>query len=137
MSKDTHPNTDEPIALVVDDEPLIRMDACEIISDAGYRVVEAVTADQAFEYLQENPSLQLVFTDVQMPGEMSGFGLAQRVAERWPHISVVVASGAAQPQPGQLPDTARFISKPFTQQTVLDTLEEICPLATKPDVSTV
>jgi CheY-like chemotaxis protein len=128
MSKDTHPDRQEPIALVVDDEPLIRMDACDIIADAGYRVVEAATADQAFAYLQDHPSLQLVFTDVQMPGEMSGFGLARRVAERWPHICVVVASGAAQPQPGQLPETARFIRKPFTQQVVLETLDEICPL---------
>jgi len=51
MEKDQF--TQEPIALVVDDEPLIRMDACDIISDAGYRVIEATTADQAFEYLQD------------------------------------------------------------------------------------
>ena len=130
MEKDQF--TQEPIALVVDDEPLIRMDACDIISDAGYRVIEATTADQAFEYLQQHSGLHLVFTDVQMPGEMSGFGLAQQVAARWPHISVVVASGAAQPEPGQLPETARFINKPFTADVVLDTLQQISALPDKP-----
>jgi DNA-binding NtrC family response regulator len=116
----------EPIPLVVDDEPLILMDASNIISDAGYAVVEAGSVDEAFDFLQRHASLQLRFTDVQTPGEMNGFALAGEVAERWPHICVVVASGAAVPAPGDLPDKARFINKPFSASLVLETIREFC-----------
>ncbi|WP_192843146.1 response regulator [Aureimonas sp. AU12] len=120
------PRTDDieqPIALVVDDEPLIRMDTGDILCDAGFHVVEARTADEAFAFLERHPSLRLVFTDVQMPGDLDGFQLARLVAERWPHVSVIVASGAVRPGPGDLPDQAEFINKPFTPQLVLDTVQ--------------
>lgn len=120
------PRTDDieqPIALVVDDEPLIRMDTGDILCDAGFHVVEARTADEAFAFLERHPSLRLVFTDVQMPGDLDGFQLARLVAERWPHVSVIVASGAVRPGPGDLPDQAEFINKPFTPQLVLETVQ--------------
>ncbi|NSY14817.1 response regulator [Agrobacterium vitis] len=117
---------EEPIALVVDDEPLILMDTADMISDEGYAVVEATTADQAYEFLDRHSSLQLLFTDVQMPGDLDGFDLARVVAERWPHICVVIASGAAVPGPGDIPDNATFISKPFTAEHVHKVLRERC-----------
>jgi CheY-like chemotaxis protein len=62
-----------PIALVVDDEPLILMDTADMISDEGYAVLEATSADQAYKFLDQHSSLQLLITDVQMPGELDGF----------------------------------------------------------------
>ena len=115
---------DRPIALVVDDEPLILMDTADLISDLGYSVVEAQTADEAYEFLDRHSSLQLLFTDVQMPGELDGFGLARVVAERWPHIRVVIASGAAFPGPDDLSGNAKFIRKPFTSGLVYQVLKE-------------
>lgn len=114
----------QPIALVVDDEPLIRMDTGDILCDAGFHVVEARTADEAFAFLERHPSLRLVFTDVQMPGHLDGFQLAKLVVERWPHVSVIVASGAVRPVPGDLPPQAKFIDKPFTPQLVLETVQQ-------------
>lgn len=117
----------QPIALVVDDEPLIRMDTAEIISDAGYYVVEASSADDAFEFLIKYSSLQLLFTDVYTGGNLDGFELARKVAERWPGIEVVVASGARLPNDGDLPDNASFIQKPFSAEMVLGALLEHFP----------
>ena len=114
----------QPIALVVDDEPLILLETVDIILDEGYSVVEASTADQAFAFLDRHSSLQLLFTDVQMPGDLDGFSLARIVAERWPHIRVVIASGAIVPGPGDLPGNAKFIGKPFTAELVHQTLME-------------
>ncbi|MBZ5763087.1 response regulator [Rhizobium sp. VS19-DR104.2] len=114
----------KPIALVVDDEPLILLDTADMISDEGYTVVEASTADQAFAFLDRLSSLQLLFTDVQMPGDLDGFGLARIVAERWPHIHVEIASGAIVPGPGDLSANAKFIRKPFTAELVHQTLVE-------------
>jgi len=61
-----------------------------------------------------------------MPGEMDGFDLARVVAKRWPYICVVIASGAAVPGPGDIPDNATFISKPFTAELVHEVLKKHC-----------
>ncbi|WP_338082048.1 response regulator, partial [Agrobacterium rubi] len=114
----------EPIALVVDDEPLIRMDTADILADAGYHVIEAASADEAFEILEKHSSLKLLFTDIQMPGALDGIALANRVGERWPHIRVIVASGAVVPAEGALPETSRFLSKPLDAEVVLQVLKD-------------
>ena len=65
-----------PCALVVDDDALIRMDAAAILEDAGFVTLEAAHADAALELLRErHPHLSLLFTDVQMPGDLDGFAL--------------------------------------------------------------
>lgn len=112
----------EPIALVVDDEPLILMDTADMINDEGYAVIEAASADEAYSFLDNHPSLQLLITDVQMPGQIDGFELARTVAIRWPHIQVIVASGAAMPGPHDLPATARFLGKPISVTLVREAL---------------
>lgn len=114
----------EPIALVVDDEALIRMDTSDIVSDAGFHVIEARTADEALEFLQLHNSLQLLFTDIQMPGSIDGIGLAQAVAKQWPHIKVIVASGAVEPREGLLPKSATFLNKPISVALVRETLKQ-------------
>jgi two-component system, response regulator PdtaR len=129
MDKQTFASLPQPIALVVDDEPLIRMNTADIVAEAGYHVIEASSADEAYEFLKMHSSLKLLFTDIQMPGDMDGLALARHVGEHWPHIGVVVASGAVMPPLGALPDTARFLSKPLNERLVLDTLEELCPLS--------
>lgn len=127
MDKDQFDRIAEPIALVVDDEPLIRMDTADFISEAGYYVVEADTADEAFAFLEKYSSLQLLFTDVQTGGDLDGFELARKVAERWPDIEVIVASGARMPKEGDLPSNASFVQKPFSAETLLEALQEHFP----------
>lgn len=116
-----------PVALVVDDEPLILMDTADIVADEGYHVLEARSADEAYAFLEEHHSLKLLFTDIQTPGNIDGLELATEVARRWPNICVIVASGAIRPAAGSLPDNARFIAKPISPQLVRDTLKEFCP----------
>lgn len=62
----------QPISLVVDDEPIILMYTADLLSKEGYAVVEARTADHAFQILENHSSFKLLFTDVQMPGELTG-----------------------------------------------------------------
>ncbi len=114
----------QPIALVVDDEPLILMDTADMFADEGYAIVEASTADEAWAFLDKHSSLQLLFTDVQTPGSLDGFELARKVAERWPHICVIIASGAARSGPGDIPPNATFIAKPFTAELIHHVLKE-------------
>src|SRR5262249_60223603 len=77
---DTPPDQINPGAhciLFVEDEVLIRMAVADYLRDCGYRVIEAGNADEAIKVLCSNESVDVVCSDVQMPGSMDGFGLAQ------------------------------------------------------------
>ena len=117
--------SDAPFALVVDDDGIIRMNACDILSDAGFRPLEAENADEALSVLEQHAGdITLLFTDVQMPGARDGFDLARETAKRWPDIKILVASGAAKPGPDDLPPNALFVGKPFSAQVVEARLHE-------------
>ena len=123
-----------PYALVVDDDGFIRMDAMDILAEAGFRTFEASDGDRALALLaQDHALIVLLFTDVQMPGSRDGFAVARETASRWPHIAIVVASGHVAPGPGDMPEGARFIGKPFTADMVHDHLREILPDGQKPE----
>jgi CheY-like chemotaxis protein len=101
-----------PVALVVEDELLVRMVLVDVLMDDGFEVIEATTADEALLALKRRPDVNLIVSDVEMPGTINGFVLAQRVAEERPDIRIVIVSGRAAPKPGDLPEGARFIPKP-------------------------
>ncbi|WCM25966.1 response regulator [Sphingomonas sp. QA11] len=118
----------EPYVLVVDDNPLILMTVCDILEDAGFRYYDAENGDNAKAMLpQFGPNITLLFTDVEMPGNIDGFALAHHVAKEWPDIEIVVASGRITPQPGDMPDKATFVGKPFTAEMICDHLRDKLP----------
>lgn len=124
----------QPYAMVADDHPLILLDACAILEDAGFRVLEARNGDEALRMLQDHAGrVQLLFTDVQMPGSLDGFALARETARCWPHIKIMVASGAVTPGPDDMPEGAHFLSKPFSAAAVHDRLKELLPDGQKPE----
>jgi CheY-like chemotaxis protein len=119
----------KPFALVADDEALIRMDASFSLSDAGFRLYEAANVEEALAHLERDAdSIRLLFTDVQMPpSRQTGFDLARQCAERWPPVKILVASGQVDPAPGDLPEGALFINKPFSDQVIAARLKELLP----------
>ncbi len=72
------------LIVIVEDDVFERMGASCMFVDAGYRVLEAETADEALRFFETNADIKLLFTDVSMPGSMSGSDLVHQVAERWP-----------------------------------------------------
>lgn len=104
-----------------------------ILTDVGFQVLDADHGDTAFALMQtHHQDVVLLFTDVQMPGVLDGFALARAVAESWPHVSIVVASGHAKPGPGAMLQKARFIGRPFIAELVHAHLHEILPDGKKP-----
>jgi DNA-binding NtrC family response regulator len=123
-----------PYALVVDDDPLIMMDTTAILEDAGFRFYEAMDGDEAKRVLATNwESIVLLFSDVDMPGDTNGFALARHVAEHWPAIEIVIASGHVLPKTGEMPEKATFISKPFNKHMVHEHLRNMLPDNKLPD----
>jgi CheY-like chemotaxis protein len=105
------------LVVIVDDDVFERMGASYMFSDAGYRVLEAENADDALQILESTADVRLLFTDVSMPGLISGADLAHRVAQRWPGIGIIITSGRPQPKP--LPLGAQFHAKPYRPTNVL------------------
>jgi CheY-like chemotaxis protein len=105
------------LIVVVDDDVFERMGASVMFLDAGYRVLEAGDADEALRFFETNADIRLLFTDISMPGSMSGSDLAHQVAERWPNVGIIVASG--RPRPHMLPLSMLFHDKPYEPAAVL------------------
>jgi CheY-like chemotaxis protein len=110
-------NNEVPKVLVVEDEMVLRMRAVDIVEDAGFISVEAINADQALTILEERSDIDLLFTDIQMPGSMDGLKLAHAVHDRWPAIKIILVSGQLNPTEAERPEFSRFFGKPFGQRT--------------------
>ena len=114
-----------PVVLIVEDEFLLRMNAAEMIGDAGFDVVEAANADEAIAILEARPDIHVVFTDIQMPGSMDGLKLARFVRGRWPPIKIVATSGFVMVGKDDLPEGGRFLTKPYRPAQIVATLREL------------
>jgi two-component system, response regulator PdtaR len=117
---------ESPVVLLVEDEPLVRMSAADDLQEAGFQVLEAANADVALAVLEaRSGEVQVLFTDVDMPGSMDGLALAKSVQRRWPHISLLISSGYHRPHPRQLPDEGRFLPKPYHPEAVVRHIREL------------
>jgi two-component system, response regulator PdtaR len=94
MSPEAKPLPDAVHVLLVEDEILIRSALAEYLRTAKLHVIEASNADEAWAYLQTG-TVDLMFSDIQMPGSMDGVELARRVAMAYPAIRVILTSGEA------------------------------------------
>jgi CheY-like chemotaxis protein len=89
-------NTEVPTVLIVEDELLLRMGVADYLRDCGYRVVEADNGDEAVSVLESDAGIDVVFTDITMPGTLNGFGLAQWVRRERPEVRVILTSGISR-----------------------------------------
>ncbi|PZO01444.1 MAG: hypothetical protein DCF30_07350 [Hyphomicrobiales bacterium] len=111
--------------LVVEDEPLIRMNAILTIEDAGYNVIEASNADEALALLETHPEIDIVFSDIEMPGSMDGLKLIHAVRERWPSVILILASGRVSPPVEAMPPDTVFFRKPYFERDLLTVLASV------------
>ena len=115
-----------PVVLVVEDEPLVRMTAADELEEAGFQVLEAANADVALAVLEaRSDEIQVLFTDVDMPGSMHGMALAEQVHRRWPHVLLLISSGYARPHPDEIPDHGHFVPKPYIGATLVRHIHEM------------
>jgi CheY-like chemotaxis protein len=115
-----------PVVLVAEDETLLRMLAVEVLSEKGFIAIEAEKATAALDICKSRAEeIDVLFTDIRMPGSMDGLELAHRVRECWPWIAVVITSGNLFVNPPELPAGVRFLPKPYDMQRVVDLLHEV------------
>ena len=121
-----------PIALVVEDEPIVMLGAVRMLESLGFEVLVAFTADEAVGHLEGRADIALVFTDCELPGSMDGPTLAHQVRSRWPTIEIIVVSGPRKVDPQSLPLGTRFFPKPYSQEQIQQAVQELGVLGMAP-----
>ncbi len=111
--------------LIVEDEPLIRMDLVDFFENSGWRVYEAENADDAIVLLEGHKEVRVVLTDVEMPGSMNGLRLAHYVRDRFPPTTLYVVSGRMKLTMDDLPEQTTFLPKPFNPYVLLRELDAL------------
>ncbi len=122
------PTTPAPTVLVVEDEVLIRLVIADYLRECGYRVHEAANAAEAVVVL-ESPTvtIDIVFSDVQMPGEMDGFGLARWVRVHQPDVRVILTSSVERSADiaATLCEAGPLLEKPYEPTGVVERIRQL------------
>ena len=114
------------VVLVVEDEPLLLIDAVDLVTEAGFEAIGVKSADEAIRILESRDDIRIVFTDVNMPGSMDGIKLAHAVRRRWPPIEIIVTSGLTLANVEELlPERGVFFPKPYTPAQVASALHRL------------
>ena len=113
------------VVLIVEDEMVLRMRAVDMVEDAGYTPLEAMDAAEAVAILESRSDVALMCTDIQMPGQMDGVGLAHAVHVRWPGIRIIVVSGQLELPDLDLPPRSRFLGKPLNAGEVIAEMRDM------------
>lgn len=114
-----------PIAVIAEDEPIIRFAASDMLAALGFEVLEAEGAHGALQHLEAHEGVALLYTDINMPGVMDGCDLAHAVVVRWPDTKIIVCSGCMPDEAALLPDAAHFIPKPCVERVVRKALQAL------------
>lgn len=116
---------DKHHVLIVEDEILVRVGLSEELQDAGYHVVEAADGVSALDVLNGGDRIDLMFTDIRMPGGIDGWDLAERARALRPELPVIYATGYSGENPRLVPG-ARFFRKPYRVGEILAAIGELC-----------
>lgn len=111
--------------LVVEDEVLIRAMASEALREAGFQVIEAFNADEAICILLSGVRIDLIFSDVRMPGSMDGLGLLNYAREMVPGLPVILTSGHLLARGAMTKGAAHFFEKPYLFDEVVSVVTRV------------
>ena len=114
--------------LVIDDEPTVRMLVAEVLSEAGYTVLQAQDGPSGMRILQSNARIDLLITDVGLPGGMNGRQVADAARVTRPALKVLFVTGFAENAAfgnGHLPPGMTLITKPFLVVELAGKVNEI------------
>lgn len=108
-----YPRKHAAVILVVEDELLVRLMISDFLREAGFSVIEAINADEAVEILLSGASIDLMLSDVRMPGSMDGLELLKYSQERFPTLPVIITSGHLLPSDALARGAVQFLGKPY------------------------
>ena len=114
--------------LLVEDDGLIQVIAADFLHNEGFEVTVAQTGDEAAGLLDAEHGLDILFTDVRMPGTLDGIDLARRARRQHPALPLLIVSGYAAlltTRLSLLDPAAAFLGKPYRLREIADTLKRL------------
>ena len=111
--------------LVVEDEPILRLDAISMVEKAGFEAVEAMSSSDAIRLLEERLDIRLVYMDLDMPRSRSGIEIAAAIRKRWPPIEIILTAAYFTRENVTLPERAEFYSKPIDHDEVIAAMRRL------------
>jgi len=114
-----------PVVLIVENDVLLRLVTASNLRDTGFEVIEAANCAEALRVLDRIP-VDVLFSDIDMPGNMDGLALAQWVHRSQADTRIVLTSGAAR-TPGDVKEYASFLPKPYAEKDVERLLLSVLP----------
>ncbi len=126
MTHDLAPSPPKPsTVLIVEDDELQRLILIDLLEERGYVVLTAGSALEAIRQIETHPEMRLVFTDIQLTGEIDGLDLLRVVHLRWPSLPLLTTSGRVRPHYAEMPSDTRFIAKPLQVNEMLKQMDEL------------
>lgn len=114
------------VALIVEDEWLVRMEIAEALEARGWIVLEAGTGEAALLVRDHNPAIELVVTDIRLPGPVTGWDVAEAFRAANPQTAVIYCSGNAREPTRQVPDSV-FLTKPCRMDRLVEASVKLAP----------
>ena len=111
--------------LVVEDEPILRLDAISMVEKAGFEAVEALSSADAIQLLEERLDIRLVYMDLDMPRSRKGIEIAAAIRKRWPPIEIILTAAYFTRDSVELPERAEFYSKPIDHAEVIAAMQRL------------
>lgn len=111
------------VALVVEDDPIIRLDVVDALEDRGWTVLETSTGEKAIVLMNEH-QIDVVLTDIQLGGKLTGWDVARAARDRWPALPVVYMSALAVVTT-ELVEASAFCPKPYDPVQVVKMAEQM------------
>lgn len=116
--------TEEPTVLFVEDEELLRFVIAEAMRDAGFEVIEVGDGESALAVLSNGSKVDLLFTDIRMPGPLNGWDVAERARALRPNIPVIYATGFSDEELRIVPE-GRFFKKPYRASAIVEAARDL------------
>ena len=102
-----------PAALIVEDQPFVGMVASDILKESGFQTFHAHDAEGATKVLDEHPEIELMVTEAQLPGQVTGLELCRQVSKQRPDVQLVVTASSLELTEQNVPSGARVLRKPY------------------------
>jgi len=113
-------------ALELAHEPLGAAFVTEILEPEGFNIIAADSADAALSLLEkEDANIDILLTDIRMPGSMDGAQLANLVCQRWADMPIIVMSGYETPSTASIKCKVRFLPKPWSIGQLIDAVNGV------------
>jgi CheY-like chemotaxis protein len=120
----SQPLTSHPV-LIIEDEPVLRLEVSDMVERAGFQAVEATSIDDAIRILEEREDIRVVYMDLDMPRGVKGIEIAAAIRNRWPPIEIILVAASFAKADLDLPVRAEFYPKPIQHQDVMAAMQRM------------